>query len=78
MRFGSPQLLNVLTGSFDFWWVCDVFYNGSRILADVPVTNVTFNDDDFRLGLNAAQTTLGAVAELAGAKMASLTSKSGN
>lgn len=28
----------------------------------------TFSDDDFRLGLNAAQTTLGAVAELAGAK----------
>jgi hypothetical protein len=27
----------------------------------------TFNDDDFRLGLNAAQTTLAAVAELAGA-----------
>jgi len=29
----------------------------------------TFSDDDFRLGLNAAQTTLGAVAELAGAKV---------
>jgi hypothetical protein len=29
----------------------------------------TFNDDDFRLGLNAAQTTLGAVAKLAGAKL---------
>ena len=27
----------------------------------------TYNDDDFRLGLNAAQTTLAAVAELAGA-----------
>ena len=30
---------------------------------------VTFSDDDFRLGLNAAQTTLGAVADLAGAKI---------
>jgi hypothetical protein len=30
---------------------------------------VTFSDDDFRLGLNAAQTTLGAVAELAGASL---------
>ena len=30
----------------------------------------TFNDDDFRLGLNAAQTTLGAVARLAGATLA--------
>jgi hypothetical protein len=29
----------------------------------------TFSDADFRLGLNAAQTTLGAVAELAGAKI---------
>jgi hypothetical protein len=28
----------------------------------------TFSDDDFRLGLNAAQTTLGAVAQLVGAK----------
>jgi hypothetical protein len=30
---------------------------------------VTFTDDDFRLGLNAAQTTLGAIAELAGARL---------
>jgi hypothetical protein len=29
----------------------------------------TFNDDDFRLGLNAAQTTLAAIAELTGAKV---------
>ncbi|MGE4064910.1 MAG: M20/M25/M40 family metallo-hydrolase [Rhodospirillaceae bacterium] len=29
----------------------------------------TFSDDDFRLGLNAAQTTLGAIAELAGARV---------
>lgn len=38
----------------------------------------TFSDDDFRLGLNAAQTTLGAVAELAGAKMATVTASAGN
>ena len=30
----------------------------------------TFSDDDFRLGLNAAQTTLAAVAQLAGARLA--------
>jgi len=30
----------------------------------------TFSDDDFRLGLNAAQTTLGAIAQLTGAKLA--------
>ncbi len=29
----------------------------------------TYGDDDFRLGLNAAQTTLGAIAELAGARV---------
>ena len=29
----------------------------------------TFNDDDFRLGLNAAQTTLGAVAQMTGATL---------
>ena len=35
----------------------------------------TFSDDDFRLGLNAAQTTLGAVAQLTGAKFASQVSR---
>ena len=29
----------------------------------------TYSDQDFRLGLNAAQTSLGAVAELAGARL---------
>jgi hypothetical protein len=29
----------------------------------------TFSDKDFRLGLNAAQTTLGAIGQLAGAKL---------
>jgi hypothetical protein len=29
----------------------------------------TFNDQDFRLGLNAAQTSLGALARLAGASL---------
>jgi hypothetical protein len=38
----------------------------------------TFSDDDFRLGLNATQTTLGAIAELAGAKIAPSTVSSGN
>jgi hypothetical protein len=28
-----------------------------------------YSDDDFRLGLNAAQTTLGAIAELSGARV---------
>jgi hypothetical protein len=30
---------------------------------------VTYSDEDFRLGLNAAQTTLSAVAQLTGAKL---------
>lgn len=38
----------------------------------------TYRDDDFRLGLNAAQTTLGAVAQLAGATTAPLSAKGGN
>jgi Peptidase family M28 len=37
----------------------------------------TFNDDDFRLGLNAAQTTLGAIAELTGAKLTAAVVTSG-
>jgi len=38
----------------------------------------TFSDDDFRLGLNAAQTTLGAVAQLAGADTAPLSARVSN
>jgi hypothetical protein len=38
----------------------------------------TFSDEDFRLGLNAAQTTLGAVAQLAGASVTAPSPKSGN
>jgi Peptidase family M28 len=38
----------------------------------------TYSDDDFRLGLNAAQTTLGAIAELTGAKITVTDAKSQN
>jgi len=38
----------------------------------------TYTDDDFRLGLNAAQTTLGAIAQLTGAKLAGATSPPAN
>jgi hypothetical protein len=37
----------------------------------------TFSDDDFRLGLNAAQTTLGAIAGLTGAKLVNAVTTSG-
>jgi hypothetical protein len=38
----------------------------------------SYNDDDFRLGLNAAETTLGAVAELTGAKILVVETKTPN
>jgi len=38
----------------------------------------TFTDDDFRLGLNAAQTTLSAIAQLTGAKLATVQASAGN
>ena len=37
----------------------------------------TYSDDDFRLGLNAAQTTLGAIAQLTGAQLTSATLSAG-
>jgi hypothetical protein len=39
---------------------------------------ITFTDDDFRLGLNATQTTLGAISQLTGAKLVPLVSSGGN
>ena len=40
-----------------------------------PDLYVTFTDDDFRLGLNAAQTTLGAIAQLASATLLTIQTK---
>ncbi|AGW41747.1 valine-pyruvate aminotransferase [Leifsonia xyli subsp. cynodontis DSM 46306] len=44
MRFGTPQLKQVLTGSFTHRYVVDVIKDGSRALRDVPVTNVRLTD----------------------------------
>ena len=44
MRYGSAALKDVLLGSFNHRYVVDVFSNGVRILADVPVTNVSLTD----------------------------------
>ncbi|UFS59468.1 hypothetical protein [Subtercola endophyticus] len=46
MRYGTEDLMNVLRlGSFDFWYVIDVFYDGTRVVKDCPVTNVQISDD---------------------------------
>ena len=45
MRFGSEALRDVLTGSFDHRWVADVFYDGVRRLADLPIDDVRFSED---------------------------------
>lgn len=45
MRFGSEELQGVLTGSFDTYWYADLYYNGERRLADIPISDVRFSED---------------------------------
>lgn len=45
MRFGSDILKGILTGSFNFYWAADVYYNGERRLQDVPLSDVRFQED---------------------------------
>lgn len=45
MRFGSTDLRGILTGSFDHHWVADLYYNGIRRRADIPITMPTFKED---------------------------------
>jgi hypothetical protein len=45
MRFGSPELVQVLTGSFDFHYTADVLYNGERRIQDLPITDVRWRED---------------------------------
>lgn len=45
MRTSTTQLKAALPYSFDWWFVIDLFYNGERVLANAPVTNVQMNDD---------------------------------
>ncbi|QWT24936.1 hypothetical protein KPL76_06155 [Subtercola sp. PAMC28395] len=66
MRYGTPSLTGALTGSFDHWYVVDVFYDGVRVLRDVDVTNVTVDDDATALVQGSASLTIvyqGAFAE---------------
>ena len=51
---------------------------GIPTITSRPTCSRTFTDDDFRLGLNAAQTTLGAVSQLTGARLDPVTSTRGN
>ena len=44
MRFSSPLLPGVLTGSFDHFWSADLIYDGLQRLADVPLTQPKFGE----------------------------------
>lgn len=49
MKSSTPGLNDALvSSSFTFWYVADLWYNGSRRLADVPVTVTALTDDDSR------------------------------
>lgn len=37
MRTGTDTLKQILTGSFDYWWDFDLFYDGQRLMQKVPV-----------------------------------------
>lgn len=46
MRYGSTMLQGVLSGgSFNHHYLADVYYDGARRLADLPIQNVNFNED---------------------------------
>ncbi|HEY2644844.1 MAG TPA: hypothetical protein VGI56_13900 [Galbitalea sp.] len=45
MRAASSTLLAALEYSFDWNFVVDLIYNGQRVLANAPVTNLTMYDD---------------------------------
>lgn len=49
MRSSSSTLRDVLTGSFDRRWVLDVFYDGARVLQDLPCTAPSMTDDASQL-----------------------------
>jgi hypothetical protein len=45
MRPATEQLRGVLSASFNHYYTADIYYNGERRLADVPLTDVRFNED---------------------------------
>lgn len=49
MRASSSGLADVLLGSFDKRYVVDVFANGTRVLADLPIVSPSFSDSSTSL-----------------------------
>lgn len=46
MRFGSAELRGVIgEGSFNHHWEAELYYNGERRIADVPISAPTFDED---------------------------------
>lgn len=45
MRYGSPELQQVLKGSFDIEWSADVYYNGSRTIANLPISPPSMDEN---------------------------------
>ncbi|WIA99751.1 hypothetical protein [Curtobacterium sp. MCBA15_012] len=58
MRTCSVGLPDVLAGSFDRRWLLDVFYDGVRVLQDVPCTRPDFTDDAGQLVQSTGTTTI--------------------
>lgn len=49
MKSSTPNLNQALsTSSFQFWYVADLWYDGIRRLADIPVNITSLTDDDSR------------------------------
>lgn len=45
MRLATDDLREALKYSFDWRWVADLYYDGARRIADLPITNPQFDDD---------------------------------
>lgn len=49
MRTATAPCVAALTrGSFQKWYVADLYYDGERLLHDLPITDVTISEDDSR------------------------------
>lgn len=46
MRRSTPQLVEVLRGSFSHWYEADLWYDGQRRLQDIPLNITELSDDD--------------------------------
>lgn len=48
MREATDGCVQALTGSFQKWYVGDIYYDGDRVLAGVPLAGVQLTEDDSR------------------------------